>query len=367
MNDKEIEPQGAGEDHADAELHAMLAASDERLLNAIRRSLDLDGGLAQIVGDPPRREISPQGSAAGATPPDMESAPYADWLMVHNASDVSCRISVLRFDILDLRCSAGRIDLCETSAALLSGAASNLKDLNRGLEARELTRYDAISLLDQVDLSLEKAFDTQKLTSLQASRMPALEHIDNLRGVEHREKRASWLRWMLCAPSWLVVLAIVIPPLLTAVVALATSVWAGRSVLVIIPIVSAIVFVLTVIAGPLVAAQITHRRAAEARTGNARLTRADLDQVRAAATERRATARGFLRRTHEKYLGQPAHEPTRQAIDGLGATYRRLRPYNPTIKIRTLRGELSQVRPDVVRLFDEAGDCSPRCTPHLPC
>lgn len=372
MNDKEVDPHDADGDHADAELDAMLSASDERLLIAIRRGLDLDAGLAQIIGDAPSREASPRGSAAGTTPPDIGSAPYADWLVIHNASDVSCRISALRFDILDLQRSIGHISLCETSAALLSGAASNLKDLNRSLDASELTRYDAISLLDQVDLSLEKALDTQKISSSQASQTPALEHIDKLRGVGHRQNGTSWLRWMLCAPSWLVVLAIVIPPLLAAVAALAISPWVGRSSPVVLPIVSGTVFVLTLIAGPAVAARTAHRRAAratarraaEANIARATQARADFDQVQADATGRKATARRLLRRTPEKFPGQSRYEPTRHDVAAPDATCHAPRSGDPAVKIRTLRGELSQVRPDVVRLFDEADDLSPRCMPH---
>ena len=40
-------------DQSDADLDAMLAAAGDRLLTAVQASLDLDAGLAEIIGDPP--------------------------------------------------------------------------------------------------------------------------------------------------------------------------------------------------------------------------------------------------------------------------------------------------------------------------
>jgi hypothetical protein len=40
----------------DAVLDAVLSAGDVAMLAAVRRRLDLDGGLAEIIGRPPRRD-----------------------------------------------------------------------------------------------------------------------------------------------------------------------------------------------------------------------------------------------------------------------------------------------------------------------
>ena len=41
---------------SDAALDAVLSAADVAMLAAVRRGLDLDGGLADIIGSPPRRD-----------------------------------------------------------------------------------------------------------------------------------------------------------------------------------------------------------------------------------------------------------------------------------------------------------------------
>lgn len=53
MDSGDMHPPGYAGNRTDADLDAVLAAAEERLLDAIRRSLDLDAGLAQIIGDPP--------------------------------------------------------------------------------------------------------------------------------------------------------------------------------------------------------------------------------------------------------------------------------------------------------------------------
>jgi len=59
MNEEEIHLPGRAAGTGDAELDAMLAAAEDRLLAAIQCSLDLDAGLAQIIGAPPRSETDP--------------------------------------------------------------------------------------------------------------------------------------------------------------------------------------------------------------------------------------------------------------------------------------------------------------------
>jgi hypothetical protein len=77
-------PEYAG-DQSDAGLDAKLAAAEDRLLAAIRARLDLDAGLAEIIGDP--RTVDRQITPAHVTQPfrkrpnDIESqqAPPLSW------------------------------------------------------------------------------------------------------------------------------------------------------------------------------------------------------------------------------------------------------------------------------------------------
>lgn len=56
MSDRENEPIWDAQDPSEATLDAMLTSADDGMLRAIRRSLDLDAGLAQIIGQPPVQE-----------------------------------------------------------------------------------------------------------------------------------------------------------------------------------------------------------------------------------------------------------------------------------------------------------------------
>jgi hypothetical protein len=56
MNDEGIDQAAPARDRSDTALDAVLAATNIGVLAAIRQGLDLDGGLAQIIGAPPRLE-----------------------------------------------------------------------------------------------------------------------------------------------------------------------------------------------------------------------------------------------------------------------------------------------------------------------
>ena len=58
MDEEEMDSPGYEEDISDAELDAIVAAAEDRLLTAIHDSLDLDTGLTKITGGPPRREAN---------------------------------------------------------------------------------------------------------------------------------------------------------------------------------------------------------------------------------------------------------------------------------------------------------------------
>jgi len=57
MNDEGIDQAAPARDKGDTELDAVLTATNSRILAAIRHDLDLDGGLAQIIGTPPWLEM----------------------------------------------------------------------------------------------------------------------------------------------------------------------------------------------------------------------------------------------------------------------------------------------------------------------
>jgi hypothetical protein len=360
MNAEDIDPYKGG-GHTDSELDAILGAADERLLDILRRGLNLDTGLAQILGHPSRREVALPDPAASAT---LASA------TARNSGAVSNSIAALRFDILEVQRN-GKDAFSGTSAALLNGAASNLKDLHRGLEARELTRYDAISLLDQVNLSLEKALDTQQLSSPRATRF-APHPVGKRPKGRHREKKRSWLRWMLCAPTWLVCLAIVIPVLAAAGAVFAlTPLIHGADALIdalIIPVTAGFVFMTTLVAGPAVAVGILHRRAArilelrsiEIETARFRQARGDSshegtgepDRALSAGRARRSRRRNAIQLACEVMYLNVADVPPEQGRN------------SDVVALQSLRDKLERVRPEVVRLFDEADDRSSSCTPH---
>jgi len=78
MSMEEMHSPGDSGELSDAELDAILAAAEDRLLTAIHCSLDLEAGLAQIIGDPPRREPSPALPADALSTPDSGKDLEAD-------------------------------------------------------------------------------------------------------------------------------------------------------------------------------------------------------------------------------------------------------------------------------------------------
>src|SRR5690242_16159840 len=53
MNGENMYSPGHAGDQSDADLNAIVAAAEDRLLAAVQASLDLDAGLAKIIGGPP--------------------------------------------------------------------------------------------------------------------------------------------------------------------------------------------------------------------------------------------------------------------------------------------------------------------------
>jgi hypothetical protein len=72
MNDKGIDQAAPVRDRGDTALDAALTATNIDMLAAIRQGLDLDGGLAQIIGAPPRLEMqTPEPPAENGESPQV--------------------------------------------------------------------------------------------------------------------------------------------------------------------------------------------------------------------------------------------------------------------------------------------------------
>ncbi|HEY7145536.1 MAG TPA: hypothetical protein VH637_14930 [Streptosporangiaceae bacterium] len=280
MTDNTMHPAG-GDPGQPAGLDAVLAARDERLLAAIRSRLDPVAGLAKVIADAALLpfDVLFDDEASGLAVPAAASWPAL-------ACDVSVRLASLRFTLLDLRRRAGGGRLSETAAVLIGGAAANLKDLGRGLAARELTCCDAVWLLDQVDLALAKARDSQpagpppwQSPGQQPAASPALR------------RRAWLLRWLVCGPTFPALLTVAVPMLAAALAAAALPVWVARLAAagfwadtVMIPLLSAVIFVLTLAGGAALVTRVARRGGGPQPGADpaARLQdlRADLSQIR---------------------------------------------------------------------------------------
>lgn len=375
MNDNELDPSGAAGDQSDNELDAMLAAADDRLLAAILRDLDLDAGLAQIIGDPPQRETSPPTAAASSPPAtgthDLSAGPYTDELLAPPPSNVHSRIALLRFEILDLADGADDTRVCATTAALLRGSASSLKELNRGLEARELARRDAMSLMNDVDLALDKAVDThEKAIGAQQRAVTA--------SLTYQDWRPPW---RLRAITYLLTMipASIGPPVFIALIWMTTGhsfsdlLQAGMVTASIIS--AAAVTALMITRWSYLPSAVTYRTAA-ARAGRTAARGMHRTTARGA---HRTTARG-TRKTTAGGAQITADVPERdyattievgrqadQAKTTLSITLSTASPAPPrdrTGKINEFRKELGQIQASVIRLFGEVDDHSPRYTPH---
>jgi len=74
MNDERIDQTAPVRDRSDTALDAVLTATNICMLAAIRQGLDLDGGLAQIIGVPPRLEMQ-----TPEPPAENGESPPASW------------------------------------------------------------------------------------------------------------------------------------------------------------------------------------------------------------------------------------------------------------------------------------------------
>lgn len=219
---------------------------------------------------------------------------HSDRLVSQTAGDVSSQLANLRLRILaladqDLYEAAYR----EAVLVVLRGAASNLKDLNRGLEARELSRSDAAALLDEAEQSL--------LVARSVGRLRARGHTPPIKA----QPRSRARRWLFSGIA-----------LLVCTLAVAVAIRHGP----------ALAPMLGISAGAVIW-----------------LISARVDRLRQLAFRDRYM-RVVERDRHVRALEQ------------------RSRSEALILEIFSLGRELERVRPEVMRLFDEADDCSP-CMP----
>jgi hypothetical protein len=374
LNDNELDPSGDAGDQSDTELNAMLAAADERLLAAILRDIDLDAGLAQIIGDPPQRETSPPAAAASSPParstPDLGAGPYTDGLPAPPPSSIHSRIALLRFEILDLADSADDTSVCATTAALLRGSASSLKELNRGLEARELARRDAISLMSDVDLALEEALDTQEKAIEAHKRAVTASLTYQDWRPPHRLRVITYLITLIPA--------VIAFPVFIALIWITTGhSFSGllQAGMVIASIASAAtVTALMVTRWDYIPSVVTYRTAAARASGMAapgahRTAARGAHRTATRGTRRAAAGRARITADVSGRDCATTIEAGRQA-DQKTTLSITLSTAPPTSlcdqagKINEFRKELDQIQAGVIRLFGEVDDHSPRCAPH---
>jgi hypothetical protein len=350
MNDEQADPvipQGYG---SDAELEAVLSAADGGILAAIRSGLDLDSGLTQIVGAPLRLEPSPAGTPPLA-PLDHSRAEISDCQMgsmfaallaTTGSGAVSSMIARLRFRILEL----AQDDAAEeTATVLLRSAASDLKELNRGLEARELSRQDAATLLDEAAVALDQARAKREPREIAVRVRAAQVRCSwNWEAKPASAADASPCTGMLrirhffqrrpgAVPGALVYLVILVSA------ALLQKRWNMSDI--------ALAVGCGATAAASCGAAVLTRFAAVAVSSRtrARLASKVIEVEAAGAVQASGERADFLRRKLRIQI---------QATAQLPETF--------TEKINARRQDLDRVRPGVMKLFDEADDCSP-CVP----
>jgi len=150
-------------DRSDVALDAALSAANAGMVAAIRRGFDLDAGLAAIIGAPPKVEMRSPGALSKNTRKRRlslsvrpSSVPRLDPYLC--TVGVGAQIARLRFRVLDhvRQSRAGW-----SATVLLQAASSHLQDLHRGLEGKALSRQAAGNLLDAAGLALETASDLE--------------------------------------------------------------------------------------------------------------------------------------------------------------------------------------------------------------
>lgn len=376
MDDEGAVPVASSGDRSDAALDAAFSAANAGMVAAIRQGFDLDAGLARIIGAPPQVEIRSPGSPEEHSWGRLLSfapGPDGGWPRLDPylcAVDVSTQIARLRFRILELvlQSQAGG-----SAAVLLRAAASNLQDLHRGLEGKALSRQAAGNLLAAASLALETASDVEASEiACPAKRAPS-ESLDfsaaragNPLSGRRTSRKHSSLRTGSAPP----VLGAVLLLALAVTVSLLDKSWvhdvlaalelkrydAAEAALI---TVNAAILGLLLFRVPRRLLRLFRRRSerisavTEAIKARAALRRQAADASKAAAVLRRSLQPSDCER--------PEALPYITLLQAV-AKLERPPPDAATSRIDVLREELDGLRPNVMKLFDGAGDCS-RCAP----
>jgi hypothetical protein len=349
------------------------------MVAAIRRGFDLDAGLARIIGAPPPVEICSAESAAGNTWKRLLSfsaRPNSDWPRLDpymSTVDVGTQIARLRFRILDL---LRQSEVGGSATVLLRAAASNLQDLHRGLEVKALSRQSAGNLLDAAGLALETASDVEAseidcpdkgVPGEGSGDFACYANAKNPLFSERRVFRRPHPRL-----AGLLLVAILVLAL-TIALPLLNMIWL-RGVLVSLELkrygaaeaaviaINVAMLVLLVFKIPRRLFRLFRRRServsavTEAIRARVALRRQAADVSQAAAVLRTSVRPGDSERTEVLTYVTLLHAVAKlQRPAGDAATGR----------IDVLHEELDSLRPNVMKLFDGADDCSP-CAPLTP-
>ena len=377
IDDEGAVPVASSGDRSDAALDAAFSAANAGMVAAIRQGFDLDAGLARIIGAPPQVEIRSPGSPEESNWGRLLSfAPRPDggWPRLDPylcAVDVSTQIARLRFRILEL---ARQSQAGGSAAVLLRAAASNLQDLHRGLEGKALSRQAAGNLLDAASLALETASDVEaseiacpaKRALGRKPRLFCRQGAGNPLSGRRVSRKHSSLR---TGSAPLVLGAVLLLALAVTVSLLGMS--SVHDVLAALELkrydaaeaalitVNAAILGLLLFRVPRRLFRLFRRRSerisavTEAIKARAALRRQAADASKAGAVLRRSLQPGDCERPEAL-----TYITLLQAV----AKLERPPPDAATSRIDVLREELDGLRPNVMKLFDGAGDCS-HCAP----
>lgn len=377
IDDEGAVPVASSGDRSDAALDAAFCAANAGMVAAIRQGLDLDAGLARIIGAPPQVEIrspeSPEEESSWGRllsfPPRPDGWQRLDPYLC--TIDVSTQIARLRFRILEF---ARQGQAGGSALVLLRAAADNLQDLHRGLEGKALSRQAAGHLLDAAGLALETASDVEAFEIACIAKRALDENPGSsaTRGAGNplSGRRVSRKHSLLRAGAAPLVLGAILLLTLAVTVSLLGMTWV-HNVLAALELKrydvaeAAVIMVNATILGLLFFRvsrrlyRLFRRRSeriysvTEAIKARAALRRQATDAGKAAAVLRRSLRPGDCERPEAL-----TYITLLQAV----AKLERPPPDAATSRIDVFREELDGLRPDVMKLFDVAGDCS-RCTP----
>jgi hypothetical protein len=259
---------------------------------------------------------------------------------------------------------------------LLRAASGNLQDLHRGLEGKALSRQAACNLLDATGLALETASDVEASEiSCPDKKAPGGEfdyfiHYPSTGNPLLSEKLTSRRRPSRLAGAVLLVLGAVLLLALAIALSLFNMSWL-HGVLAALELkrydaVDAVLITVNVTILGLLMFRVPRRLFRLSRRRSERIS-AVTDAIKARAALRRqasdaSKAAAVLRRSLQP--GDPERAEALTYISLLHAVAKQQRPPAdaPTSRIDVLREELDSLRPDVMKLFAGAADCSP-CAP----